>query len=330
MRTRVGVLAPASAIAFAALVAGCLPPSSDTNAAKPSASTTTTRPAVTTTTVTPAPGADRPFNAASPWNTPLAPGTRWRDDARLRADHWWVNRESYSIPVVHGEASDPMVAVSVPASWGWPAGVLQLHIPADVTGAVGTDGALTIVSDGIAYDFWQFRRVNATHASASAYAQADLAGTGVGTSRPFRGAGIRSAGSSGLGGLITAQDVRGAEIPHALAVSVLGSLLQPAFVAPAIAGDGHATAGAVATGARLGIPAGTPVPSGLSPLGEQIWRALVTYGAYVVDQHTGTSPVVLYAEPFGVPGAPIEPVRVFWNGPPSDLDRIMPFVRVVA
>jgi hypothetical protein len=72
------------------------------------------------------------------------------------------------------------------------------------------------------------------------------------------------------------------------------------------------------------------MPSGLSPLGERIWQALVTYGAYVVDQHGGTSPVVLYAEPFGVPGAPVEPVRVFWNGAPSDLDRIMPFVRVVA
>jgi hypothetical protein len=330
MRRRVGVLVPATAVALAALLAGCLPPSTDTSATKPPASTTTTRPPVTTTTPALAPAVERPFDAASPWNTPLASGTRWRDDARLRADHWWVNRESYSIPVVQGAAGDPLVAVSVPASWGWPAGVLQLHGPAGVTGAVGTDGALTIVSDGIAYDFWQFQRSDATHASATAYAQAALTGTGVGTSSPFRGAGIRSAGSSGLGGLITAQDVRAAEIPHALAVSVLGSLLQPAFVAPAIAGDGHTPTGAVATGARLGIPAGTPMPSGLSPLGERIWQALVTYGAYVVDQHGGTSPVVLYAEPFGVPGAPVEPVRVFWNGAPSDLDRIMPFVRVVA
>jgi hypothetical protein len=208
--------------------------------------------------------------------------------------------------------------------------VLHLHIPAGITGAVGTDGALTIVSDGVAYDFWQFRRLDTTHASAVAYAEADLAGTGVGTLSPFRGAGIRSAGSSGLAGLIRGRDVSGADIPHALAVSVLGGLLQPAFVAPAIAGDGHASTGVVATGTRLGIPAGTPMPAGLSSLGQRIWHALVTYGAYVVDQHGGAAPVALYADPLGVPGAPIEPVRVYWNGAPSDLDRIMPFVRVVA
>jgi hypothetical protein len=259
-------------------------------------------------------------------------GVAWRDEPALRADHWWVNHESYSIPVVTAHADDPLVAVSVPDSWGWPAGTVALHVPTGITGASGTDGALVVVSDGVAYDFWQFRRADATHASATAYAEADVvAGSGFGSTNPFRGAGIRAAGSSGLGGLLTGADVTGGtDIRHALAVSLLGSELGAAFVAPAIASDGHGDTGSIPTGARLGIPAGTPMPSGLSSLGQRIWRALVTYGAFVVDQHSGSSPVILYADPLSVLPAPIDPVRVFWNGAPSDLDRIMPFVRVVA
>jgi hypothetical protein len=314
------LLVPVTVAALAVVLAGCVPSGSQT--------TTTTTPPTTSAPVAPT---SRPFSATSPWNTPLAADTTWRDEPALRADHWWVNRESYSIPVVRAAATDPSVAVSVPASWGWPAGVVSLHVPVGVSGADGSDGALTVVSDGTAYDFWQFQRVDATHASAAAYAEADVVGgTGFGTVDPFRGAGIRAAGSSGLGGLLTASDVDAAAIPHALAVSVLGTLLQPGYVAPAISGDGSSPTGVLPTGTRLGIPAGTPMPTGLSPLGQSIFRALVTYGAFVVDQHSGTAPVILYADPLGVPSAPIDPLRVYWNGAPSDLDLIMAFVRVVA
>ena len=54
----------------------------------------------------------------------------------------------------------------------------------------------------------------------------------------------------------------------------------------------------------------------------------MTYGAFVVDQHGGSSPVMLYVDPVSVSPAPVETLRVWWNGVPSDLDRIMPFVRV--
>lgn len=324
---RVSLAGSLLALLVAALtLAGCVPSGTVTPTAAP----------VTTPAPAPAPApsgtADVPFSAASPWNTPLATGTPWRDEPRLRAEHWWVNYESYSIPVVRGSAGDPLVAVSVPASWGWPAGTLTLHVPVGVTGATGTDGALAVVSDGVAYDFWQFQRADATHASAAAYAEASTAtGTGFGTAHPFLGAGIRAAGSSTLAGLLTGTDVTGpAEIRHALAVSLLGSELRSDFVPPAIANEGPGDTGTIPMGSRLGIPAGTPMPTGLSPLGQRIWRALVTYGAFVVDQHGGSSPVILYADPLSVPAGSIGPVREFWNGVPSDLDRIMPFVRVVS
>src|SRR4051812_42134060 len=114
-------------LTFVVILAGltaCVPPT-DTDAAAKKPAPTTTRPAPTTTaptttrpaptttaptttaptttapptttTTRPAPAATRPFSATSPWNTPLGTGTAWRDEPGLRADHWWVNRESYSI-----------------------------------------------------------------------------------------------------------------------------------------------------------------------------------------------------------------------------------------
>jgi hypothetical protein len=312
-------------------VAGCVPSAPGGQSAP--APAPVTAPALAAAPAPPPSGSwATPFAASSPWNTPIGSTVAWRDEPALRADHWWLNYESYSIPVVEGAASDPLVAVSVPESWGWPGGTLHVHVPAAVTGADGTDGALVVVSDGIAYNFWQFTRVDATHAGAVAYGEANIAsGTGFGTASPFLGAGIRAAGSSGLAGLITGADTAsGTVLHHALAVSLLGAELRDGFVAPAIAQDGGGGyTGTIPMGARLGVPAGTAMPAGLSAFGQSIWNTLVTYGAFVVDRHGGTAPVQLYADPFSVASGPIETARVYWNGAPSDLDRIMPYVRVV-
>jgi hypothetical protein len=271
--------------------------------------------------------APRPFNDASPWNTPIPASAGWRDVPSLRSGNSWVADEAFSTPVVHSNAADPIVAVQVPATLGWPAGVVHLHIPAWVTGAAGTDGALVVVSDGIAFNFWQFRRLDVGSATTSAYAASFLSGSGFGRPSPVLGAGIRADGSSGLGGLITRGDLVGNEIPHALAVSLLGSELAGGFVAPAIAADSSGGGGGtIPLGSRLGIPRGTPVPAGLSPIGTKVWNTLVDYGAFVVDRHEGTAPVIFEADPLSVSPAQVDPLRA---GSPSDLDRIMPFVRVV-
>jgi hypothetical protein len=266
--------------------------------------------------------APRPFDASSPWNTPISPGVGWRDEPALRAGHSWVNDEQFSIPLVRSAPTDPVVSVSVPSSWGWPGGTVQVRIPADVTGASGSDGALTVVDGGLAYDFWQFRRFDAGHAGAAAWAAAWTNGSGVGRPSPFLGAGIRAAGTSGYGGLITAGDLAGSgDFRHALAVSLLGSELSGGHVAPAIAGEGGS--GSIPMGARLGIPRGTPMPGGLSAIGQRTWNTLVTYGAIVVDRHDGSSPAIFYADPRSVSPATVAPLRF------GDLDRIMPAVRVV-
>ena len=117
--------------------------------------------------------------------------------------------------------------------------------------------------------------------------------------------------------------VAGDDFRHALAVSLLGSELSPGFVAPAISGSGGG--GSIPLGARIGIPPGVPMPGGLSPIGVRMWNTLVRYGAYVVDQHDGTAPVVFFADPRSVSPDQIAPLR----NAGGDLDRIMPAVRVV-
>src|SRR3954447_21566840 len=81
--------------------------------------------------------APRPFNASSPWNTPISGAVGWRDEPALQAGSSWVNDEQFSIPLVRGGPGDPLVAVSVPSSWGWAGGTVQVRVPADVTGASG-------------------------------------------------------------------------------------------------------------------------------------------------------------------------------------------------
>src|SRR4029079_17477523 len=149
--------------------------------------------------------------------------------------HSWVNDESFSIPVVRTGPGDPLVNVSVPGSWGWAGGVVRVNIPAGIGGAAGSDGILVVVEGNAVYDFYQFTRTGPNSASASAWAATLQNGPGWGRPDPFLGAGVRAAGSSSLGGLITSGDLFGGDdFRHALAVSLLGSELSSGHVAPAI------------------------------------------------------------------------------------------------
>ena len=264
----------------------------------------------------------RPFADSSPWNARLG-AVGWRDAPELRNGHSWVNLEQYSTPIVYGGDADPVVAVSVPSSWGWPAGIANVHIPVGVGGAAGSDGSLVVVNGGIVYNFFQFQRSGVGSGSASAWAATYLDGPGWGRLSPFLGAGVRASGASGMGGLIAGGDLSGDDFRHALAATLPWSSLSKAFVLPAIASDGGG--GGIPMGARLGIPAGSPMPGGLSIMGVRMWNTLVRYGAYVVDQHGGSAPVVFSADPRSVGAEKVDPLR----NAGGDLDKIMPYVRVV-
>lgn len=274
----------------------------------------------------------RPFSASSLWNTPIPTNSTWRDEPSLRNGHSWLNREQYSMPVARASASDPLVTINVPASWGNPAGPIKLRVPLGITGDSGTDGTVVIISGNTVCDIWQFRRNSDTSANAQAYACDDIStGTGFGTSSPFKGAGIRAAGSSSLAGLLVGEDFTSGVRDQAVAVSLLPSLLKRGWVAPAINEDGGGSntySGSIPMGSRLGIPQSTTMPSGLSPGGVMLWNALKKYGAFVVDQHFGDSPAIFYADPLSTTDAQVAPLRIWWNGKASDIDLIMPALRV--
>jgi hypothetical protein len=268
----------------------------------------------------------RPFSAASAWNAPISSSAQWATYTYIADSHWWVNREDFSLPVVYSASNYPLVSVTLPASWGWPAATLQMRIADGVTGAAGNDASLIVINGDIAYNFFEFVRTDSTHAHASAYGLANIkTDTGWGSLNPTKGAGIRAAGASGLGGLITGEDLSAGVIDHALAVSMRASDMSSGFIAPAIASDG--SGGILPTGTRFGIPSTTPIPGGLSPIGHMVWDSLKTYGAYLVDRGGNNA---FYADPNSVTADQINPLRVYWGTgvQNSDLDLIMPHVRI--
>jgi hypothetical protein len=114
-------------------------------------------------------------------------------------------------------------------------------------------------------------------------------GNGWGSKVPFLSAGIVAAGSSQLAGLLVQAETDRGDIAHALQISIESSLAKPGYTGEAISGDGKNPNGIVQEGERLGIPPRTPMPPGLSPLGQKVFRAYQEYGAFVVDVAGGVT-----------------------------------------
>jgi hypothetical protein len=233
---------------------------------------------------------DRPFSATSSWNTPIPPNAvysklRWPVGAR-----YGVAWKSYSPAIFVSSGSDPVVKVSHPPSWGYPGGVIDIRMPLAANGAAGTDGELLVIDQAVVHNFWQFKRVSPTTATAKSYAAAHaVSGTGWGRAAPFLGAGIVATGSSQLAGLLVQAETDRGEIAHALHLCIERSLAKPGHTGDAIHGDGAAANGIVQEGERLAIPPDTPAPVGLSRLGEKVFRAYQKYGAFVVDVADGVT-----------------------------------------
>jgi len=269
----------------------------------------------TTASVQPA---RRPFANSSPWNV-LAADTPYsfvpHSELAGPGVHWWVNLNDYSIPVVNSAPGDPLVAVSVSASHGRPASVVNVRIPAGVTGAppAGGDGTLQVnETNGISHSFWRFVRTSDTSATAQAYGSTPLDADGFTDPATGLNAGIRAAWCSTMAGLLTGPEIAAGEIEHALAIALPGSMLARGWVAPALQEDnnsGSTYTGSIPMGSRLVVPPTATMPPGLSALGQKIWRAAQRYGFLVVDQ--GTVPT-LYADPRTMTSAQIAALRENW------------------
>lgn len=232
----------------------------------------------------------RPFAASSSWNTPIPASTTYAPVAwpATTGYNYTVSWDTYSAAIYVASPSDPLVDVSYPASWGWPGGTISVRMPPDANGAPGTDGELLVIDGTAVHNFWVFARTSATTATAQAYAMADVVtGTGWGTASPFLGAGITAAGSSQLAGILIQAETDAGEIHHALNLRGDSTLVAPSAVGEAIASDGGAANGALREGQRYAIPRTTAMPSGLSALGQQVFRALQEYGGFVTDVSGG-------------------------------------------
>jgi hypothetical protein len=236
-----------------------------------------------------------PFAAASSWNT-LIPTTgvtytnvSWPASTGY---NYTVSWDSYSAAIYVSSPTDPVVAVAYPAGWGYPGGTVNVRMPAAADGAPGTDGELLVIDGTKVHNFWVFDRTSSTTATASSYGRTDLfAGTGWGSPSPFFGAGITAAGSSQLAGLLVQAETDAGEIQHALNIRGDSTLVAPGAVGEAIASDGSATGGVLQEGQRYAIPYSTTMPSGLSSLGQKVFRALQNYGAFVTDVSSGATTI---------------------------------------
>jgi hypothetical protein len=244
----------------------------------------------------------RPFAASSSWNTPIAEtavhqNVRWPPGA-LFGVSW-----SRFSPAIHvASCSDPVVSVRRPASWGYPEGVVKLRMPPDARGALGSDGELLVIDGDTVHNFWQFKRSGATEAAANAYGAANVVtGSGWGQTSPFLGAGIVAAGSSQLAGMLVQAETDRGEIAHALQIAIDESLARPGHVGEAISGDGYNPDGLFQEGQRLAIAPNAPMPEGMSPLGDKVFRALQGYGAFVIDKAGGATNLRAQANAYDQP-----------------------------
>jgi hypothetical protein len=233
---------------------------------------------------------ERPFSPASSWNTPIAASATYSPLNWPAGARFGVAWNAYS-PAVHvSSAADPFVSVTHPPTWGYKAGVVQVRMPQAANGAPGSDGELLVIEDRIVHNFWRFTRIDASTATAVAYGATDIAiGTGWGRKSPFLGAGIVATGSSQLAGLLVQAETDRGEIAHALQLCIEERLAMPGHVGEAISGDGKYPAGIAREGERLAIPRSTAMPTGLSPLGEKVFRAYQQYGAFVIDVAGGVT-----------------------------------------
>jgi hypothetical protein len=264
-----------------------------------------------------------PFASTSSWNTPIATNATFASLAwpAYTGYNYGVAWSSYSPAIFVASATDAVVAVSYPAGWGYPGGTLHIRMPPSADGANGTDGELLVIADGVVHNFWQFNRTSTTTATAQSYGATNVrTGTGWGTRTPFLSAGITAAGSSMLAGLVVQAETDAGEINHALALATDFALTRPGFVGEAINGDGTSNTGLVQEGARLAIPPSTPMPSGLSLVGQKVFRAYKKYGAFVIDKAGGTTNLRMQSNGFNATTA---------NALQSDMGRLTPLLQRV-
>jgi hypothetical protein len=169
-----------------------------------------------------------------------------------------------------------------------------------------------------------------------------ITGLGVGDLATNLNAGVRASNFTWAAGLITQADLDAGKIDHALAVALPGDMTKGGsapvgpYRAPATAGNGDWPTGPIVMGSKIGIPAGTARPAGLSSIGVMVFDALQKYGAYVGDVLGGEVPSFYADGPsmglaynVSIDYTPFDPLVAYWNyNGSADMEKIGPLLRV--
>ena len=129
--------------------------------------------------------------------------------------------------------------------------------------------------------------------------------------------GLSASGISYLATEITEADVASGSIDHAIAMEVTDCNWpdDPNYVYPADRTDCGTNPGQPAEGQWFRFPANLAMPSGLTPFGQMVFKAIQTYGMVVTD-YAGA--VMLQAEQpsdWAAEGQPgIDPITASWDG----------------
>jgi hypothetical protein len=168
-------------------------------------------------------------------------------------------------------------------------------------------------STGTGWEFWQAQRNLDGSYSACWGGKLDLSASNGVFPSPF---GLSATGISYLGTAITEADIASGSIDHAIAVDLPGCY---SYVYPADREDcpSHPdnVPGQPPEGQWFRFPANLPMPSGLTPFAQMVFRAIQTYGMVVTD-YAGA--VMLEAEQpsdwAAEGGSGTDPITASWDG----------------
>jgi hypothetical protein len=286
----------------------------------PPAPTTTTLPGATTTLPAPFTG-----TAASQWASSLFDSNvqDWPVDvnsAEYVSDLVTDYQTHYGSVGVNTQPlyvvpqGEPTVAVSVTPGCNnfIPDTGSRIPIPASAELNGSSDNPLVIwqPSTHTDWELWSVSRQSATSYSACWGGKLDTE-TSDGVFRyPY---GLSATGISYLATTISEADIASGSIDHAVSLTLPSC---NSYVYPADRTDCGYDPGQPGEGQWFRFAPGTPMPAGLTPFAQMVFRAIQTYGAVVTDQASGVFVEAEQPSDWASEGnSGVDPITASWGGP---------------
>lgn len=202
-----------------------------------------------------------------------------------------INNGSYGDPIYRVGANQPTsnVSFNTSACSGHASfQTMSVPVPSGATSATGTDHSIIFYqpSTNSDWEFWEFTNTNGVYqACAGGKISPVNTSNGVFPVSATQSQ-VASSGISYLATDITETDVQSGAINHALAVQII--YCNGSYVAPARSnydcGNNGNTSNDIPYGQYFRFPSSLALPSGLTPLGQMIFKAIQKYGMVVTDK----------------------------------------------